>query len=288
MLRKVNGASGGDPMTLRLIALNGLLAGVLCLSVSPAFAQTAPSRVAAASQSSAATTEKPSRDRIDPCSAAWIEAAVKEQTAPNVVGCNIKDVTLPLVRVGVLPSPSKHDGKERVGEIVAQKPAAGEPLKRGGTLSMQVSTGKVPQPAQETPVPATSAAPEIPVSSAAPVEPEPMPESAAEPSSEAAQSATAGSVQSDVETAWRTEPPPKQPSFWETILSFLTTYPLAILIGLGVVIAAIVLSMSGGKGGRKTGRKSSRSLPHVTCEAEFGPGRLVRRGPLVLGEKGGD
>ncbi len=293
---------GGDPMTLRLIALNGLrlsVAGAL-LCLSPAFAQTSPSQTQAAKTRVSPVTHSPAtqtpavnaaadqpKSRIDPCSAAWIQAAARAQVAPNLIGCTIQDVAVPLARVGILPSPSEHDGPEPAGTIIAQKPVAGEPLKRGGTLSLQFSTGKVPQPAQETPAPATSAEPETSPASAAPVEPEPVPESAAAPSSETAQSATAESVQSDVETAWPTEPPPKQPSVWEAILSFLTTYPLAILIGLGVAITAIVLSLSGGKGGRKTSRKSSRGLPQVTCEAEFGPGRLVVRGPLVLGEKGG-
>lgn len=286
-------------MTTRLFALNAsrlsLTVAVLCLSASPAFAQTAASRTGAVqptqssgAQSSAAPTDTPARGRVDPCSAAWIEAAAKQRVAPNVVGCNIKDVTLPLVRVGVLPSPSKHDGKEPAGQIVAQTPEAGAPLKRGGTLAMQVSTGRVPQPAQEAPAPATSAAPETPAETPPEKPPETVPASAA-PAEPKPDTAPAPMSEAASETAQpaapNTDSKPKIPELaTPTGLVAFRGVKILLLIGLGILAALGVVALA--KGGGKSGRKSARGLPHVTCEAEFGPGRLVRRGPLVLGEKG--
>lgn len=280
---------GGDPMPNRLIA-------ILCLSalvLSPAatvFAQNAPvTHVSPAAQtpasqtagSSAAASSSDTYYRSAPCSEAIIRSAAAKKVAPPLVGCPVAGTYQPLLQFFlIVPRVHKTDSTVPAGQILNQSPAAGAPLDKAGKLSFDVSTGTPPpeKPAASTEVPATSAAPEKPpVSSAAPVEPM-APASPAAPSSEDASSESSA--------PGLATPPPltdERIVFKESFLDDVLAFPMVLLVGLGVFAVAITgLIMNG----RKTGRKSSKALPHVSCEATFGPGRVVRRGPLVLGEKG--
>jgi hypothetical protein len=270
-------------MTKRLIAIL-CLSGLVAAQAAPAFSQSA------AAPKDVPATSDATGGRSTACSARWIAAAAEKQIAPNLVGCNIKDVTAPLLRAKIVPAPRETDNTASVGTILTQRPAAGEPLKPFGRLTLQVSTGKAPAPAQETPAPATSAAPEQPperppVSSAAPTEPAAASSSAASPAPEPAASAESKPpLLTDGRVEFKEVPVSAKPTdVPDSLREFITTYPLVLLVGLGIFFAAIAgLAMNG----RKTGRTSSKVLPRVACEATFGPGRLVRRGPLVLGEKG--
>ncbi len=271
-------------MTIRLdfVACLRLSVAIAALSVAaPVFAQTAPAKVAPLTRSVATQTPAAAQTRTDTarCSISQVEAAVERHAAPDVVGCNIKDVTAPLLRTGIIPAPSDSNSTQALGTILAQKPAAGEALKRGARLALQVSNGKAP--AQETPArteaPATSAGPEKPAETPPVSSVAPPPESAVAPSSEAAP------VQPPVPAT----PPLLTDGSVEMKVVPVEIHRLTIpgnivWVLMAVCVLAAILAI-----GRMTGRgKPSKTLPRVTCKAEFGPGRLVRRGALVLGEKG--
>jgi hypothetical protein len=269
------------------------LAIVLCLSglafsqAAPAFAQSAAARylpaqtpatqapAASAATSSAAPSEvrQPAR-----CSESLIRAAAAKKVAPALVGCPVAGTYKPLLQFFVIvPRVHKTDSAEPAGRILSQSPAAGAPLAKAGQLTFDVSTGV---PASEKPV----ASAEAPATSAAPSEP--APESTA-----ALTSSEAAPVTSESSLPGAATPPPltdgrvvfEDHGGGNTLQALVMNNLSSILIGFVVAVGALALSRTG----RKTSRKSSKALPRVTCEATFGPGRLVRRGPLVLGEKGG-
>jgi len=247
------------------------------------------SQPAAAFQTRADAANAPASD----CSAEAIQKAASAHVAPRLIDCRARDIAAPLLRYfRIVPTLRDSGGRSEAGIITAQTPAAGEPLRAGGSLALSVSTG-LPDRLKESASASTDTASQASssVASSQPTKPEVTPEVVSDGpplTPEARQDASSAAV-SETPVVMAPEMPvsaeavsvsaePETPFLTQTVREI----PLWVLIlAIGVAILA-ALSF----GLRRPKRIASHGLvPNVTCRLKFGPGRLSVKGRLVSGER---
>ncbi|UDF03114.1 PASTA domain-containing protein [Asticcacaulis sp. AND118] len=245
-----------------------------------------------ASPKAAAVAQTPSRtpnESPGPCSAGAIRLAAAKQSAPALTGCRYEAVAGPVAQFFLtLPVARKTDDQASPGTIVAQNPEAGQPLKPGGRLVLNVSTGRPPKAGEETPAnPASEPASSLsesgsPVSSssAEPVpgrptvptaEPAPQPEMPVASESSETPSTGVPSITPEPSLPPIPAEAPEVPWLW-----------IAGAVALIVLLAAAVGALFKRGGSRGGGLIA----PAVSLRLVPGEARLKTRSALVSGRKG--
>ncbi len=211
------------------------------------------------------------------CGPSAIRAAAARHVAPRLVGCRYDEVAVPLVRYfSIFPALTKTPGSQATSTILAQSPAAGEPLAAGGQLALSVSVGRSPRP--EEAIGATIPGEAPPTGVAGAIETQPTSPDLASVSS------TSGAPIEIMEFTVASEAPAAlvpSPSVRLPPLAYLFR-PGLLWAWLGIAVAGTVFALVF-RGRRRRSEFGYDRVPKVTARLEYMPSRLNAYGPLIVG-----
>lgn len=253
----------------------------------------APGTVLASPKAATVPQQTPSRGVSEspaPCSAGAMRLAAAKQIAPALTGCRYDAVAGSVAQFFLtLPVARKTDDRAALGTVVAQSPEAGQPLKPGGRLVLNVSTGHPPKVEEDAPASPAAEPPSSSSISASSVS-SPVPEPVSEPVPERPATPTAEPLpQPETPVApEQADLPASEPSLPPAHAETTDVWPdvpwpwiagAVALIALLAVAAGALFRRGGSRGG-------GLIAPAVSLRLVPGEARLKTRGALVSGRKG--